>query len=177
MRDFSEGDIYRQDVWERFFASCISAIAEETERGDVLIIKSIDRLGRNYTEILEQWRKLTKEFGVHIKVLDMPLLDTTSGHDDLTGVFIADLVLQILAYVAEAERAFIKQIQAEGIAVAKSNGVKFGPPKKEVPENFMEYYERWKQGKISVRDAAGLLDMSYSTFCRRCKEAEEAEKE
>ena len=141
------------------------------------IIKIIDRLGRNYTEILEQWRKLTKEFGVHIKVLDMPLLDTTSGHDDLTGVFIADLVLQILAYVAEAERAFIKQIQAEGIAVAKSNGVKFGPPKKEVPENFMEYYERWKQGKISVRDAAGLLDMSYSTFCRRCKEAEEAEKE
>lgn len=139
-------------------------LLKKLKRGDVLIIKSIDRLGRNYTEILEQWRKLTKEFGVHIKVLDMPLLDTTSGHDDLTGVFIADLVLQILAYVAETERAFIKQRQAEGIAVAKSNGVKFGPPKKEVPENFMEYYERWKQGKISVRDAAGLLDMSYSTF-------------
>lgn len=177
MRDFSEGDIYRQEVWENFSRPAYQRLLKKLKRGDVLIIKSIDRLGRNYTEILEQWRKLTKELGVNIKVLDMPLLDTTSGHDDLAGVFIADLVLQILAYVAETERAFIKQRQAEGIAVAKSNGVKFGPPKKEVPENFMEYYERWKQGKISVRDAAGLLDMSYSTFYRRCKEAEEAEKE
>lgn len=146
------------------------------KRGDVLIIKSIDRLGRNYTEILEQWRKLTKEIGAHIKVVDMPLLDTTSGHDDLTGVFISDLVLQILAYVAETERSFIKQRQAEGIAVAKSKGVKFGHPRKELPERFMEYYVRWKRGEISVRDAARLLDMSYSTFYRRCKEVENRER-
>lgn len=101
-------------------------LLRQLKRGDVIVVKSIDRLGRNYEEILEQWRKITKEIGADIQVIDMPLLNTSSSHSDLTGVFIADLVLQILAYVAETERAFIKQRQAEGIAAAKQNGISFG---------------------------------------------------
>ena len=102
---------------------------------DVLVIKSIDRLGRNYSEILEQWRMLTKEKKIDIQVIDMPLLNTDSENEGLTGTFISDLVLQILAYVAETERSFIKQRQAEGIAIAKANGVQFGRGRKEMPEN------------------------------------------
>lgn len=140
------------------------------KQGDVLIIKSIDRLGRNYSEILEQWRKITKEIGADIQVIDMPLLNTNLFHGDLTGVFISDLVLQILAYVAETERSFIKQRQAEGISAAKAKGVKFGCQKLEVPENFEEYFERWKCGEISIRKAADALNMSHTTFYRRCCE-------
>lgn len=140
------------------------------KKGDLLIIKSIDRLGRNYGEILEQWRKITKEVGAHIQVIDMPLLNTNSSQGDLTGVFISDLVLQILAYVAETERTFIKQRQAEGIAAAKARGVKFGCEKIEEPDDFEQYFELWKSGEISSRRAAKLLDMSHSTFYRRCKE-------
>lgn len=138
--------------------------------GDLLIIKSIDRLGRNYGEILEQWRVLTKEKKININVIDMPLLNTDSGQGDLTGMFIADLVLQILAYVAETERAFIKQRQAEGIAAAKQKGVKFGCPRIEETEKFEKSFEMWKQGKVSKRMAAQLANMSYSTFYRRCIE-------
>lgn len=145
-------------------------LMKKLKKGDLLIIKSIDRLGRNYGEILEQWRKITKEIEADIKVIDMPLLDTNTAHGDLTGVFISDLVLQILAYVAETERSFIKQRQAEGIVAAKARGVRFGIVKRELPPEFEEYKRLWESGQITLRDAAKELGMSYSTFYRRCKE-------
>lgn len=148
-------------------------LLERLEPGDLLIIKSIDRLGRNYVEILEQWRLITKEIRADIQVIDMPLLNTNSFHEDLTGIFISDLALQILAYVAETERSFLKQRQAEGIAAAKSRGIKFGCPRTEVPENFEKYFQLWKHGKISTRKAAKILGMSHSTFYRRCRELKE----
>ena len=139
--------------------------------GDIVVIMSIDRLGRNYDEILEQWRMLTKEKRVDIEVIDMPLLNTNYERDGLTGVFISDLVLQILAYVAETERSFIKQRQAEGIAAAKARGVKFGISKIELPEEKLEEFIRlWQQGEITIRQAASELGISSSTFYRRCKE-------
>lgn len=138
--------------------------------GDVFVIKSIDRLGRNYGEILEQWRIITKEIGADIKVIDMPLLNTDSTQENLINVFISDLVLQILAYVAETEREFIKQRQAEGIAAAKAKGVKFGCRKNEVPEEFDKYFHMWKEGKISIRKAAEKMHISHTTFHRWCKE-------
>ena len=114
--DIPENQIYMDKMSGKDFSRpAYQRLMRKLKKGDVLIIKSIDRLGRNYTEILEQWRRLTKEIGAEIKVIDMPLLDTTSGRDDLTGVFIADLVLQILAYVAETERAFIKQRKPKGL--------------------------------------------------------------
>lgn len=146
------------------------------KKGDVVIVKSIDRLGRNYEEILEQWRKITKEIGADIQVLDMPLLNTNSFHSDLTGVFIADLVLQILAYVAETERAFIRQRQAEGIAAAKQKGIHFGRVKKNIPNEFEMYCQLWSEGKISIRKAASELQMNYSTFYRRCIEQKNTNK-
>lgn len=131
--------------------------------GDLIYIKSIDRLGRNYDEILEQWRLLTKEKKVDICVIDMPLLDTRRGKD-LMGTFLGDLVLQILSFVAENEREMIRQRQAEGIAAAKAKGVKFGRPVKPLPENFPEVYERWEAGQISGIRAATELGMPPSTF-------------
>lgn len=148
-------------------------LLKHLKKGDLLIIKSIDRLGRNYGEILEQWKRITKEIGADIQVIDMPLLNTNSMNGDLTGVFISDLVLQILAYVAETERSFIKQRQAEGIAVAKEKGVHFGRAKKQVPVQFQEYYELWKKGDITTREAAKHLKMSHTTFYRKCKECME----
>ena len=145
------------------------------KKGDIIVVKSIDRLGRNYEEILEQWRLITKDIGAEIEVIDMPLLNTNAYHSDLTGVFIADLVLQILAYVAETERAFIRQRQAEGIAVAKQKGVRFGCIRKELPGEFEKYYRLWADEKISIRKAAEALDMNYSTFYRRCMERKEEE--
>lgn len=145
-------------------------LLKRLKKGDLLVVKSIDRLGRNYGEILEQWRKITKEIGVDIQVLDMPLLNTNSMHENLTGVFISDLVLQILAYVAETERSFIRQRQAEGIAAAKSRGIKFGCEKNELPEQFEKYFQMWVEGEISTRKAAEELHISHSTFYRRCKE-------
>lgn len=142
----------------------------ELGEGDVLVIQSIDRLGRNYREILEQWRHITKEVGADIHVIDMPLLNTDILRGSLTGVFIADLVLQILAYVAETERSFIQQRQAEGIAVAKQRGVRFGRQREKVPEDFDMYFEKWTAGEISLRRAAAELKMSVSTFHRRCCE-------
>lgn len=140
--------------------------------GDIVVIKSIDRLGRNYNDILEQWRIIIKEKCADIQVIDMPLLNTNQRSDNLTGVFISDLVLQILAYVAETERTFIRQRQAEGIAVAKRKGKKFGRNKNVLPENFLEYYQKWKNKEITIRQAAEALNMNYSTFYRRCKEYE-----
>lgn len=148
-------------------------LLQRLKKGDLLIVKSIDRLGRDYQEILEQWRKITKEIGANIQVIDMPLLNTNTGHADLTGVFVADLVLQILAYVAETERAFIKQRQAEGIAVAKQKGTRFGRERTELPENFEIYYQMWEEGRITLRKAAAELRMNHSTFYRRCRELRE----
>ncbi|MBE5906600.1 MAG: recombinase family protein [Lachnospiraceae bacterium] len=148
----------------------------QVKEGDLIIIKSIDRLGRNYQEILEQWRTLTKEIKVNIEVLDMPLLNTTvDSNNGLTGIFISDLVLQILAYVAETERTFIRQRQKEGIAVAKEKGVQFGRNKIEEPEKFNTSYLLWKNEKMSIRKAAELCGMSYTTFYRRAKERENVE--
>ena len=142
-------------------------LVSKLKKGDVLVIISIDRLGRNYDEILEQWRLLTKEKYIDIEVIDMPLLNTNYEKEGLTRVFIADFVLQILAYVAETERSFIKQRQAEGIAAAKSRGVKFGVRRKELPDNFEKYYKLWESRNITVREAANALNISYSTFYRR----------
>jgi len=132
---------------------------------DTLVVKSIDRLGRNYDEILEQWRIITKEKKVFIVVLDMPLLDTRKGKD-LTGTLIADIVLQLLSYVAQTEREFIKQRQAEGIAAAKARGVRFGRRPIPIPDNFKYCVSAWKSGELSSRDAAQLLNVSYKTFLR-----------
>lgn len=152
-------------------------LLNKLKKGDVIVIKSIDRLGRNYGEILEQWRKITKEIGADIQVIDMPLLNTNSFHEDLTGVFISDLVLQILAYVAETERAFIKQRQAEGIAAAKLKGVRFGCQRTELPKEFEKYYQLWSEGEMSLRKAAEALQMNHTTFYRRCMEQRKNNKE
>ena len=136
--------------------------------GDQLCIISIDRLGRNYEEIQQQWRFLTKEKQVDILVLDMPLLDTR--HDkDLLGTFIADLVLQVLSFVAQNERENIRKRQAEGIAVAKRNGVRFGPKPQPLPKNFSEIFLLWKQGNISMKEAAKRTGMARSTFRKKVK--------
>ena len=131
--------------------------------GDLLVLHSIDRLGRNYAEILEQWRILTKEKQADILVLDMPLLDTRRGKD-LLGTFIADLVLQILSFAAESERTNIRKRQAEGIAAAKTRGVKFGRPYKELPVDFREIKARWECGELSARAAGKELRITHSTF-------------
>lgn len=135
-------------------------------QGDTLVIKSIDRLGRNYEEILQQWRIITKEKGVRMVVLDMPLLDTNKSNGDLTGTFVADLVLQILSYVAETERENILQRQKEGIVAAKLRGVKFGRPRKEIPNNFYDLKKEWENKTISSREAAKCLNISQDTFLR-----------
>lgn len=131
--------------------------------GDTLVIKSIDRLGRNYEEILEQWRCITKEKQAAIVVLDMPLLDTRQTRD-LTGTLIADLVLQLLSYVAQTERESIRQRQAEGIAAAKARGVRFGRAPKPLPENFRTVCRRWESGEITGTTAARECGMPLSTF-------------
>ncbi|MDR1702656.1 MAG: recombinase family protein [Sporomusaceae bacterium] len=131
---------------------------------DTLVIKSIDRLGRNYGEILEQWRIITKEKQAAIVVLDIPLLDTRKKDRDLTGTFIADLVLQILSYVAQVEREFIRQRQAEGIEAAKAKGTKFGRPPAEKPAMFQEVMKKWKKAEISAREAGRRLGVNYRTF-------------
>lgn len=133
--------------------------------GDTLVVKSIDRLGRNYDEILEQWRIITKEKQVAIVVLDMPLLDTRQNRD-LTGTLIADIVLQLLSYVAQTEREFIRQRQAEGIAAAKAQGVQFGRKPMDRPASFVMIKEQWKQNQISARTAAKQLGITHSTFLR-----------
>lgn len=140
------------------------------EEHDVIVVKSIDRLGRNYREIMDQWRFITKEKGADIVVIDMPLLDTRAKDDNLTQVFIADLVLQILSYVAETERTYIRQRQEEGIAAAKANGVHFGRRRQSLPSGFNEVATRCQNGELSIRRAAGILGMPYSTFSKKYKE-------
>ena len=146
-------------------------MVRKLKKDDLLYIKSIDRLGRNYAEILEQWRLLTKEKGIDIVVLDMPLLDTRRGKD-LMGTFLSDIVLQVLSFVAENERSNIRQRQAEGIAAAKAKGVKFGRPPKPLPENFHNLYQKWKSGKITGTAAAKACGMPLSTFRYRAKKYE-----
>ena len=137
--------------------------------GDTLVVKSIDRLGRNYEEILEQWRVITKEKRAAIVVLDMPLLDTRQNRD-LTGTLIADIVLQLLSYVAQTEREFIRQRQAEGIAAAKARGVRFGRQPMQRPEDFPLVRQRWEHGEISARQAAAQLKIAHRTFLLWAKE-------
>ncbi len=137
--------------------------------GDVLVVKSIDRLGRNYKEILEQWSHITKVRSVAIVVLDMPLLDTRGGRD-LTGTLVADIVLQLLSYVAQTEREFIRQRQAEGIAAALERGVRFGPDRIPMPEGFEELAEDWWNGYVTATEAGRQLGISRKTFTRRATE-------
>ena len=138
-------------------------LLKKLKPGNLLYILSIDRLGRNYIEIQEQWRVLTKDKGVDIIVIDMPLLNTRNGKD-LLGTFIADLVLQILSFVAQTERENIKTRQAQGIAAAKLRGVRFGRPEKELPNNFVAMFDKWQSGVISCTEAAKACKMPISTF-------------
>lgn len=144
-------------------------LVNNLEAGDLLYVMSIDRLGRNYEEIQTQWRMLTKEIGVDICVLDMPLLDTRQGKD-LMGTFIADLVLQILSFVAQKERENIKKRQAEGIAAAKARGVKFGRPKTPMPDNFGKIIQKWQENHLATEEVFRLCNMSKATFYRKLRE-------
>lgn len=145
-------------------------LMRKIKAGDILVVKSIDRLGRNYEEILDQWRLITKEKQVDVVVLDMPLLDTRKSGKNLMGVFVADLVLQILSYVAQTERENIRQRQREGIAAARERGVKFGRPKKRIPEEFPALRKAWIGKELSSREAARRLGISQDTFLRWAKE-------
>lgn len=144
-------------------------LVHKLTRGDVLHIKSIDRLGRNYDEIITWWGKITKTKEADIVVLDMPLLDTRSKRDDLTGKFISDLVLQILSYVAETERANIKQRQREGIEAARLRNVRFGRPEKPLPIGFDNVFWRWRRSEISSQEASVILKMPETTFRRKAQ--------
>lgn len=146
-------------------------LLRKLKRNDLLYVTSIDRLGRNYEEILEQWRMLTKEKGVDIVVLDMPLLDTRRGKD-LMGTFLSDIVLQVLSFVAENERSNIRQRQAEGIAAAKAKGVQFGRPPLQVPDNFYEVHRAWKAKELSLSAAAKACKMPVGTFYSKAKKLE-----
>lgn len=144
-------------------------MVRKLKRGDVLYIMSIDRLGRNYEEIQNQWNLLTKEIGIDICVIDMPLLDTRGGKD-LMGTFIADLVLQILSFVAQTERENIRKRQAQGIAAARLRGIRFGRPEKKLPDNFDEIANEYNAGRITLEEVLKELKISESTFYRRRKE-------
>jgi DNA invertase Pin-like site-specific DNA recombinase len=145
------------------------ALLEKLKHGDLIYIKSIDRLGRNYDEIQNQWRILTKERGVDIAVIDMPLLDTRNGKD-LVGTFLADIVLQILSFVAQNERENIRKRQSEGIAAAKARGIRFGRPVKKPPENFRELVQAWGHGKLTFEEILEQTGLKKSTFYRRLRE-------
>lgn len=143
-------------------------LMKKLKAGDMLYILSIDRLGRNYIEIQEQWRILTKEKGIDIAVIDMPLLNTRNGKD-LMGTFIADLTLQILSFVAQTERENIRERQAQGIAAAKERGVKFGRPRRKLPDDFEELVRKWRAGEITAREASEVCDMPIATFWNKAR--------
>ncbi len=155
--DKQSGKDFDRPGWRR--------VLRKLKPGDTLIVKSIDRLGRNYDEILDQWRFITKEKQAHIVVLDMPLLDTRQGRD-LTGTLIADIVLQLLSYVAQTEREFIRQRQAEGIAAAKARGEHLGRRPKEKPDDYPVIYGLWQSGELSARGAATRLGVNHKTFLK-----------
>lgn len=159
--DKASGKDFERPAWRQLTGSLAP--------GDVLIVKSIDRFGRNYEEIQEEWRRIVKVRGAAVVVLDMPLLDTRQSRS-LIGTLIADLVLQLLSYVAQTEREFIRQRQAEGIAAAKKRGVRFGAQPKQRPENFGECLAAWKNGAISAREAGRRLHVSHKTFLRWAQE-------
>lgn len=170
-RDVPERNIYidRQSGRD-FIRPQYAELSLRLREGDLLYVLSIDRLGRNYTEVLEQWRRLTKEIGVDIVVIDMPLLDTRQGKD-LMGTFIADLVLQILSFVAQSERESIRRRQAEGIAAAKLRGVRFGRPEAAVPDNFEQLVLAWERKSISLSELLSRCEsLSESTFYRRLRD-------
>ncbi len=144
------------------------ALKVQLREGDILVIKSIDRLGRNYKQICEEWREITREIKANIKVLDMPVLDTTRT-EGLIGEVISDIVLQLLSYVAEQERAFIKQRQAEGIKLAKEKGKRLGKPPIEYPENWDNVYKIWKSGTITAREAMKQLNLKPTSFYKLAK--------
>lgn len=177
MREFGIPDcnmVFDKQSGKNFDRPGYLKLIRKLKAGDILVIKSIDRLGRNYEEILEQWRHITKEKEAHVVVLDMPLLDTRQGRD-LTGVLIADIVLQLLSYVAQTEREFIRQRQQEGIAAAKARGVHFGRKPIEKPDNYDEIMESWRQKEISGRTAAQLLGISHTAFQKWLKKIGEEE--
>ena len=176
MREFGVEDeniIIEKQSGRDFKRPLYQQLVDGLRAGDVLVVKSIDRLGRNYTEILEQWAFITKKQDAAIVVLDMPLLDTRQGRD-LTGTLISDIVLQLLSYVAQTERENIRQRQAEGIAAAKASGVHFGPLPKVLPGNFEEYRQAWRDGVITLRAAAEACGMPKSTFRGASLRAEQA---
>ena len=165
-KDFNidERDIYiDKQSGKDFNRNQYNILKNVLRENDVLVIKSIDRLGRNYNMIIDEWKDITKNIKADIVVIDMPLLDTRKNKD-LLGTFISDLILQILSYVAEQERTFIKQRQKEGIASAKLNGVKFGRPKIEKPDNFDFVVSKWKNKEIKTKEALELLDLKPNTF-------------
>ena len=167
MRNFGvqDGNIFLdKQSGKDFERPAYQRLLKKIKPGDTLVIKSIDRLGRDYGEILEQWRVITKDMSVAIVVLDMPLLDTRQKERDLTGTLIADIVLQLLSYVAQTERELIRQRQAEGIAAAKARGVKFGREPMERPKLFEELQDAWLNKSISARDAARQLGVTHKTF-------------
>ena len=155
--DYCSGKDFNRPAYRKLFNSL--------RPEDTVVVKSIDRLGRNYNEIIDQWRNISKGKGAYIVVLDTPILDTRRDNDIL-GTLISDLILQIMSAFAQIERDFIKQRQAEGIAVAKSKGVKFGRDSLAVPDNFYNVFRKWKAGKISARVAGKLLNVSHSTFLK-----------
>ena len=169
-KQIPEKNIYMDKIsGKNFERPAYKRLFKKLKQGDLLYIMSIDRLGRNYVEIQEQWRILTKEKGIDIVVLDMPLLDTRTGKD-LMGTFISDLVLQILSFVAQNERENIKKRQAQGIAAAKARGVRFGRPEKPVPDDFGEIVKSWEKKEIKISDVVRICDMSEPTFYRRLRE-------
>ena len=172
---FKEFNIDERDIYidkqsgKDFNRNQYNILKNVLRENDVLVIKSIDRLGRNYNMIIDEWKDITKNIKADIVVIDMPLLDTRKNKD-LLGTFISDLILQILSYVAEQERTFIKQRQKEGIANAKLNGVKFGRPKIEKPDNFDFVVSKWKNKEIKTKEALELLHLRPNTFYTMVKE-------
>ena len=160
--DKASGKDFERPAWHRLMGAL--------RPGDVLAVKSIDRLGRDYAEILDVWRDVTKVRGVFVVVLDMPVLDTREERDGITGVLIADIVLQLLGYVAQIERENIRQRQAEGIAAAKARGVSFGRPRKKRPANYGETREAYWGGRITRKEAAARCKVSETTFARWARE-------
>lgn len=176
MREFGLTDeeiVVEKQSGKDFYRPLYKRVVGQLGPGDALIVKSIDRLGRNYAEILDEWRLITKTLGADIIVLDMPLLDTRAGRD-LTGTLIADIVLQLLSYVAQTEREFIRQRQAEGIAAAKARGKKFGRPAQILTEQDREWLEEYVSGKLDAETVARRLCVSRSTVYRWAKERTEA---
>ena len=175
-----EFEVPRQNIFidkqsgKDFERPAYKRMVKRMKRDDLLYIKSIDRLGRNYEEIQNQWRILTKEKGIDICVIDMPLLDSRRGKD-LVGTFLSDIVLQVLSFVAENERTNIRQRQAEGIAAAKEKGVKFGRPSLPYPENFQKIHSDWRKKKITLHQAAEACGMPVGTFYGKARRFEKSD--